>query len=126
MSSFKIIGLLVLKEKIFLRFFVIYSHGGHLGHVTMTVYANFHSLFMRMLHIKFGFDNLIRQAVLEKTMFEYFGHIHVYSPGLGTDIRLGLKYYHKLKYSVHFLIPSKFSAIKTHFHIFPHSNAWAT
>ena len=43
----------------FLCFFnisVIYSHGGHLGHVTMTIYAPFHSLFLRILHIKFGFD----------------------------------------------------------------------
>ena len=55
MLCFKIIGLLVLKKKIF-KIFVIYSHGGDLGHVTMTFYANFHSLFLRMLHIKFGFD----------------------------------------------------------------------
>ena len=40
----------------FLKIFVIYSHGGHLGHVIMTIYANFHSLVLRMLHIKFGFD----------------------------------------------------------------------
>ena len=40
----------------FFNIFGIYSHGGHLGHVTMTIYANFHSLFLRMLHIKFGFD----------------------------------------------------------------------
>ena len=55
MLSFKIIGLLVLKKKI-LRVFAIYSHGGLLGHVTMTIYTNFHLLFLRMLHIKFGFD----------------------------------------------------------------------
>ena len=42
-------------KKIF-KILVIYSHGGHLGHVIMTIYANFHSLFLRMLHIKFGFD----------------------------------------------------------------------
>ena len=42
----------MLKKKIF----VVYSHGGHLGHVNMTIYANFHALFMRMLHITFGFD----------------------------------------------------------------------
>ena len=40
----------------FLKIFAIFSHGGHLGHVTLTIYANFHSLFLRMLHIKFGFD----------------------------------------------------------------------
>ena len=34
----------------------IYSHGGHLGHVTLTIYINLHFLFLRMLHIKFGFD----------------------------------------------------------------------
>ena len=34
----------------------IYSHCGHLGHVTLTIYINFHFLFLRMLHIKFGFD----------------------------------------------------------------------
>ena len=55
MPSFKIIGLLVLEKKI-LKGFAIYSHCGHLGHVTLTIYINFHSLFLRMLDIKFGFD----------------------------------------------------------------------
>ena len=43
-------------EEDFLKVFAIYSHGRHLGHVTLTNYINFHSLFLRMLHIKFGFD----------------------------------------------------------------------
>ena len=43
-------------EEDFLKVFSIYSHGGHLGHMTLTSYTNFHSLFLRMLHIKFGFD----------------------------------------------------------------------
>ena len=43
-------------EEDFLKVFAIYSHVGHLGHVTLTNYTNFHSLFLRMLHIKFGFD----------------------------------------------------------------------
>ena len=55
MPSFKIIGLLVLKKMIFFKDFC-YFHGGHLGHVTMTIYVNFHSLFLSMLRIKFGFD----------------------------------------------------------------------
>ena len=37
------------------RFFAIYSHGGHLGHVTLTIYINFHSPFLRILKT-FGFD----------------------------------------------------------------------
>ena len=55
MPSFKIIGLMVLEKKI-LKVFAIYSHGGHLGHVTLTIFTNFHFLFLRVLHIKFGFD----------------------------------------------------------------------
>ena len=39
----------------FLKVSAIYSHGGHLGHVTLTIYINFRSLFLRMLHIMFGF-----------------------------------------------------------------------
>ena len=68
--------------------------------MTMTIYANFHSLLA-----------LTGQAVFEK-MFEYFGHIHVYSSWARADNPLGLNYYHKHKSSVHLLIPSKFSAIK--------------
>ena len=34
------------EEEVFFKIFVIYSHGGHIGHVTMTIYANFHSLFL--------------------------------------------------------------------------------
>ena len=32
------------EEDFFFKIFAIYNHGGHLGHVTMTFYANFHSL----------------------------------------------------------------------------------
>ena len=43
-------------EEDFLKVFAIYSHSGHLGHVTWTIYINFFSAFLRMLHMKFGFD----------------------------------------------------------------------
>ena len=43
-------------EEDFLSFFTIYGHGGHLGHVTWTIYTKFPSPFPRRLHIKFGFD----------------------------------------------------------------------
>ena len=39
-----------------LMVFTIYGRGGHLGHVTWTIYTNFGSPFPRMPHIKFGFD----------------------------------------------------------------------
>ena len=55
MPGFKIIGLLVLEKNIF-KVFAIYSHGGHLGHVTWTIYINIGSPFLGMLHMKFGFD----------------------------------------------------------------------
>ena len=40
----------------FFRIFTIYGHGGHLGHVTSTIFINFCSPFPRRLQIKFGFD----------------------------------------------------------------------
>ena len=40
----------------FLKSFTIYGHGGHLGHVTWIIYIHIDSLFLQMLHIKFGFD----------------------------------------------------------------------
>ena len=39
-----------------LKVFAGYSHGGYLGHVAWTIYTNFGSPSLRMLHIKFGFD----------------------------------------------------------------------
>ena len=36
--------------------FTIYRHGGHLAHVTWTIYIKFRSPFPRRLQIKFGFD----------------------------------------------------------------------
>ena len=38
------------------KVFTIYGHGGHLGHVTWTIYTNVRSPFPRRLHIKFSFD----------------------------------------------------------------------
>ena len=52
-------------------FFLLFSHCNHLGHVTLTIYANFDSPLLRMLQIKLA---LIGQTVLEKKMFEYYGH----------------------------------------------------
>ena len=39
-----------------LKVFTIYGRGGHLGHVTWTIYINFGSPYPRRLRIKFGFD----------------------------------------------------------------------
>ena len=43
-------------EKNIFMVFAIYGHDGHLGHVTWTIYINFRSPFLRMIHMKFGFD----------------------------------------------------------------------
>ena len=40
----------------FLKVFTIYGHGGHLGHVTQTIYINFHSHFPKRLNIKYGLN----------------------------------------------------------------------
>ena len=44
------------REEDFLKVFTIYGRGGHLGHVTWTIYTNLGFPFPRRLHIKFGFD----------------------------------------------------------------------
>ena len=51
---FKIIGLLVL-EKI-LNLLLLIALAAILVNVTLTIYTNFRFLFLRMLHMKFGFD----------------------------------------------------------------------
>ena len=40
----------------FLKVFTIYGYGGHLGHVTWTIYTNFHSPFLRRLYMNFDLD----------------------------------------------------------------------
>ena len=40
----------------FLRVYTIYGNGGHLGHVTRTIWTNLGSLSLRSLHMKFDFD----------------------------------------------------------------------
>ena len=39
-----------------IKVFAVYSYGGHLGHVTLTIYINFQYPFLRMLRMTFGFD----------------------------------------------------------------------
>ena len=43
-------------EEDFLRVFTIYGHGGHLGHVTKTIWTNFRSPILRSLHMKYEFN----------------------------------------------------------------------
>ena len=68
------------------RFFLFIAIFLFIGHVTWAIYINFHSPFLRMLHMKFV---LIGQVVSEKKMVKYYGNIHVYCPGVGTDQHLG-------------------------------------
>ena len=45
------------RRRRFLKVFTIYGHGGHLGHVTWTIYIHFCSRpFPMRLHVKFGFN----------------------------------------------------------------------
>ena len=46
----------VSRVKDCLKVFTIYGRGGHLGHVTCTIYKNLGSPFPMKLHINFGFD----------------------------------------------------------------------
>ena len=41
-------------EKVFIRVFTIFGHGGHLGHVTSIMSSDFHFLVLESFHTKFG------------------------------------------------------------------------
>ena len=41
-----------------IKVFTLYGHSGHSGHVTLTIYINFSSTFLRMSYMKFGLDRL--------------------------------------------------------------------
>ena len=64
-----------------MKVLVIYNHGGHLGHVTWTIYTNFRSPILGMLYMKFGFD-CIGQAVSEEKMLEKCGQRQRRSMGI--------------------------------------------
>ena len=101
----------------FLRFFAIYSHGGHLGHVTLTIYINFHSPFLRILNKMFGFDwpsSFIEKRSLN-IMVIYVMYI---ARGRGQTCPWG-PFFQNHKYSVHLPISIKFFQSNDILTIFP-------
>ena len=52
--------------------FTIYGHGGHLVHVTWIIYVHIGFPFIGCFILNLA---LIGQAVSEKKIFEYYGHI---------------------------------------------------
>ena len=61
--------------------FTKYGHGGHLVYVSWVIFIN--------KSVSLPIDALIGQAVSERKIFEYYGNIHVYSPGAGADKPMG-------------------------------------
>ena len=55
-------------EEDFLEVFTIYGHGGHIGHVTLTVYKYFHSLSPRRLYRKFSYIGPLAFEEMFKTV----------------------------------------------------------
>ena len=76
MPNFKIIGLLVLENKIFQGFYNIYGHGRHLGHVNCELdylYKDSLSLSMEAPYPR----ALIVQAVSEKVFENKNQYMHI-------------------------------------------------
>ena len=120
MPSFKIIGLLLCRRR-FLKVLTIYGHGGHLGHVTWTIYINFLSPFLRRLHMKFGdvSEKMFENNIFENDMFGKNNiNIHVYSPGTGVDDPLGY-FFHKHNYSVNLILCCNFYPLNNFGTLFP-------
>ena len=74
------IGLPVL-EKMILRVFTIYGHGGHLGHVTSIMSSDFHFLVPESIHKKLV---QIGTVASEKIRFEVF-YVHDFGPRSRND-----------------------------------------
>ena len=85
MSSFVGKGSAV-PEKIFEGVFTIYGHGSHLCQVTWFIYKYIDYPFTQMFPIKFDFD--WPSAFRKNEYYDYYGFIHVYCPGMGTDPRI--------------------------------------
>ena len=62
---------------------------------------------------------LIGQAVSEKTMFEYYGNIHVCYPGVGADVPLVSMFFQYHSNSVLLLISCKIFPLNDMFTVFP-------
>ena len=58
-------------------------------------------------------------------MFEYYGNVQVYCPGVGADEPLGSIFFQNHQYSDLLPISCKIFTLK-HFKNFPHSNALVT
>ena len=74
--------------------FTIYGHGGHLGHVTWTVWTNVRSPILRRRHMKFGF---IRPCGFRGDVWKCWHtntHIHTHTYPRTTEAYL----YYKLTY----------------------------
>ena len=74
--------------------FTIYGHGGHLGHVTRTVFTNFHFLVPETF-----IQNFVQNGpeVSEKIWFEFL-YVHDLGPRSRND--LDLQYSHTLMKSI--------------------------
>ena len=82
MPSFVEIGQQVPEKKNFEGF--VYGNGGHLCHVFRIIYVYILiPLHINTSNIKFGFDwpSCFREE-------EYYGYIHVFCPGVGSDVSL--------------------------------------
>ena len=73
MPSFKSMGFLAL-EKMILKVFTINWHGGHLGHMTKTIFMNLCPLPKKAQNQNLPLNG---QAISEK-LFKNNGHISVY------------------------------------------------
>ena len=62
------------------RVFTIYGHGGHLGHVTWTPYANFRSPIPWRLHMKFDFNRPSGSRGEDVWKCEHTTHTHRQQP----------------------------------------------
>ena len=102
--SFVEISLSIL-EKIFKRFFTIYGHGGHLGHVTSIMSSDFYFLVPESFHKKLV---QIGTVVSEKIRFEF---LYVHDLGSRSRNDIDLQYSHTFIHSIRCLLLQTFRSL---------------
>ena len=74
-------------RKRLLKVFIIYGHGSHLGQRTATILANFHTLNLRRLHLKFeqNWPRCSRGEVVWNS--DHFSHTNAYRSKIGLPVK---------------------------------------
>ena len=93
-TKFKVIGLWFQRRR-FLKVFTIYSHGGHLGNMSWTVWINFRSPIRRRLLMKLGFS--WPSGFRGEDVWKCWQHTYIWTTEVSSPMSRMLRWANKIK-----------------------------